>query len=240
MASSQKTYVSYIRVSTRRQGESGLGLEAQRAASKAFLRPGDVIAAEYVEVESGRKSDRPELARALDHARRIGAVLLIAKLDRLARNVAFISNLMEAGVEITAADMPEANRVMLHVMAAMAEHEAQAISERTVAALAAAKARGVKLGWANPKRGDQKAAGAASGRARRDQALAFAQLHGPRVMMRRAEGASLAQIAEEFNHQKIASSRGGKWHASSVRNLCRIYERTVCEPSQGGRSLAAR
>jgi len=138
-------HVTYLRVSTDRQGKSGLGLEAQRKAVADHVAGKGEIAAEYVEIESGKKNDRPQLARALAEAKRIGAVLLIAKLDRLARNVAFIANLLEAGVEIAAADMPEANRFLLHVMAAVAEHEAQAISDRTRAALAAAKARGVAL-----------------------------------------------------------------------------------------------
>ena len=140
-------YVVYLRVSTQRQGASGLGLEAQRAAVAAFVaQRGGQVLAERVEVESGKRADRPQLAEALAEAKRAGAVLLIAKLDRLARNVAFIAGLLEAGVEVQACDMPEANRFLLHVMAAVAEHEAAAISARTKAALAAAKARGVKLG----------------------------------------------------------------------------------------------
>jgi DNA invertase Pin-like site-specific DNA recombinase len=152
-------FVTYLRVSTDRQGKSGLGLEAQRAAVLDHVTGKGEIAAEYVEIESGKKNERPQLARALAEAKRIGAVLLIAKLDRLARNVAFIANLLESGVEIAAADMPEANRFLLHVMAAVAEHEAQAISDRTRAALAAAKARGVALGWSMPERRGRAKAG---------------------------------------------------------------------------------
>ena len=133
-------FVTYLRVSTERQGQSGLGLEAQRAAVAAHVLGRGEVVAEFVEVESGKRSDRPELARALVEAKRAGAVLLIAKLDRLARNVAFIANLLESGVEVTAADMPEANRFLLHIMAAVAEQEGRAISERTRSALAAAKA----------------------------------------------------------------------------------------------------
>ncbi len=138
-------FVSYLRVSTQKQGASGLGLEGQRAAVAAFISP-DKIAAEYVEIESGKRSDRPQLAAAISHAKRIGARLVIAKLDRLARNVHFVSGLMESGVDFVACDMPEANRLTIHILAAVAEHEARAISDRTKAALAAAKARGVKLG----------------------------------------------------------------------------------------------
>ncbi|MGA7247867.1 MAG: recombinase family protein, partial [Candidatus Cybelea sp.] len=140
-----KKAVSYLRVSTQRQGASGLGVEAQRSAVEAFCRShGYRIVEEFVEIESGRKSDRPVLRDALARAKSSHSTLVIAKLDRLARNVAFIANLMESGVEFRACDMPEANGLLLHVMAAVAEQEARAISERTRNALAAAKARGVR------------------------------------------------------------------------------------------------
>jgi DNA invertase Pin-like site-specific DNA recombinase len=127
--------------------ESGLGLEAQRVAVEAFARQhGGTIAASFVEVETGKRSDRPELAKALEAARKGKATLLIAKLDRLARNVAFIANLMDAGVEFLACDQPFASRLTLHILAAVAEDEARRLSERTKAALQAAKARGRKLG----------------------------------------------------------------------------------------------
>lgn len=131
-------FVTYLRVSTERQGQSGLGLEAQRAAVAAHVFGRGEVVAEYVEVESGKVAVRPELEKALAEAKREGAILLIAKLDRLSRNVAFIANLLESGVEVAAADMPEANRFVLHIMAAVAEQEGRAISERTKAALAAA------------------------------------------------------------------------------------------------------
>jgi len=135
------TFIAYLRVSTVRQGESGLGLDAQRAAVEAFARQhGGVIAATYVEVESGKRSDRPELAKALQAARKRKATLLIAKLDRLARNVAFIATMMEAGADFVACDQPFASRLTLHILAAVAEDEARRISERTKAALEAAKA----------------------------------------------------------------------------------------------------
>ena len=140
-------YVVYLRVRTSRQRNGGLGMDAQHAAVVEFLRQhGGTIVAQYVEVESGNRSDRPELAKALESARKGKATLLIAKLDRLARNVHFISGLMETGVPFVAADMPTATLFMLHICAAMAEAEGIAISTRTKAALAAAKARGVKLG----------------------------------------------------------------------------------------------
>ena len=136
-------FVAYYRVSTEKQGISGLGLEAQRTAVTDFLNGGRwKLVGEFKEVESGKKNDRPALAKALAACRVHGATLIIAKLDRLARNVAFISNLMEAGVEFTAVDFPQANRLTVHILAAVAEHEAAMISARTKAALAAAKAHG--------------------------------------------------------------------------------------------------
>src|ERR1039458_8892173 len=130
-------FISYLRVSTQQQGKSGLGLEAQREAVAVYLNGGRwKLAEEVVEVESGKRSDRPELARALSLCRIHRATLLVAKLDRLARNVAFISTLMEAGGAVPAVDLPNANNLTVHIMAAMAEYEAKAISERTKVALA--------------------------------------------------------------------------------------------------------
>jgi DNA invertase Pin-like site-specific DNA recombinase len=213
-------YVTYLRVSTDRQGKSGLGLDAQRKAVADHVAGKGEIAAEYVEIESGKKNDRPQLARALAEAKRSGAVLLIAKLDRLARNVAFIANLLEAGVEIAAADMPEANRFLLHVMAAVAEHEAQAISDRTRAALAAAKARGVALGWSMPGRAGEQRHAARKGAERNARK---ADLHAanvlPVIRQIAARGASLRQIADELNTRGIKTARGGLWYAATVRNV---------------------
>jgi DNA invertase Pin-like site-specific DNA recombinase len=213
-------YVTYLRVSTDRQGQSGLGLEAQRKAVLDHVTGKGEIATEFVEIESGKKNDRPQLARALAEAKRIGAVLLIAKLDRLARNVAFIANLLEAGVEIAAADMPEANRFLLHVMAAVAEHEAQAISDRTRAALAAAKARGVALGWSMPARADEQRQASRKGASRNAR---IADQHAanvlPVIRQIAAGGASLRQIADELNARGAKTARGGLWYAATVRNL---------------------
>jgi DNA invertase Pin-like site-specific DNA recombinase len=224
-------YVTYLRVSTDRQGKSGLGLEAQRAAVLDHVAGKGEIAAEYVEIESGKKNDRPQLARAMAEAKRIGAVLLIAKLDRLARNVAFIANLLESGVEIAAADMPEANRFLLHIMAAVAEHEAQAISDRTRAALAAAKARGVALGWSMPGRSDEQRQAARKGAACNAQK---ADQHATNVLpvihQIAARGASLRQIADELNVRGIKTARGGLWYAATVRNMfARQFEAATSE-----------
>lgn len=213
-------YVTYLRVSTDRQGKSGLGLDAQRKAVADHVAGKGEIAAEYVEIESGKKNDRPQLARALAEAKRIGAVLLIAKLDRLARNVAFIANLLEAGVEIAAADMPEANRFLLHVMAAVAEHEAQVISDRTRAALAAAKASGVVLGWSMPGRAGEQRHAARKGA---DRNARKADQHAANVLpvihQIAARGASLRQIADELKARGIKTARGGLWYAATVRNV---------------------
>lgn len=213
-------FISYLRVSTDRQGKSGLGLEAQRAAVLDHVAGKGEIAAEYVEIESGKRNERPQLARAMAEAKRIGAVLLIAKLDRLARNVAFIANLLEAGVEIAAADMPEANRFLLHVMAAVAEHEAQAISDRTRAALAAAKARGVKLGWSMPERKEEQRQASRKGAAKNaENACMHAANVLPIIRQIAAGGASLRKIADELNARGIKTARGGLWYAATVRNI---------------------
>src|ERR1700712_922397 len=143
----QGRFVGYFRVSTARQGRSGLGLEAQQEAVRSYLNGGDwQILAEVIEVESGKRNDRPQIAEALRLCRLHKATLVIAKLDRLARNVHFISSLMESDVDFVACDFPEANRLTVHILAAVAEHEAGMISARTKAALTAAKARGVTLG----------------------------------------------------------------------------------------------
>ena len=143
----QPRYVAYYRVSTAAQGRSGLGLEAQQAHVQAFLQGRDhTLVGEFVEIESGRNSERPRLGEALALARKLKATLVIAKLDRLARSVSFIANLMDSNVEFVAVDLPAANRLTLHIMAAVGEAEARMISERTKAALQAAKARGVRLG----------------------------------------------------------------------------------------------
>jgi DNA invertase Pin-like site-specific DNA recombinase len=202
-------YIVYYRVSTQRQGQSGLGLEAQKHACAHY----DIVA-EYTEVESGKKSNRPELAKALAHAKKIGATLLIAKLDRLARNVHFITGLLEAGVPILCADMPEADRTFLQMAAVFAEWEGRRISERTKAALAAAKQRGTRLGSPDPAKG-----GFATAGIRRDATAKVAPQAMPIITALRAAGQSLRAIASALNTADIPTAMGGKWHASSVRNL---------------------
>lgn len=208
-------FVAYYRVSTDRQGQSGLGLEAQRQAVTTFIKDNELLT-EFTEVESGRKNDRPQLITALATARKAKATLVIAKLDRLARNVHFISGLLESGVPFVCADMPEADRTWLQMSAVFAEWEARKISERTKAALAAAKARGVQLGSKNPTVGST-----AGNEAIQQRAAAFAQRVMPVVNSIRAQGlTSLRQIAEELTARGVKTARGGdQWHASMVNNL---------------------
>jgi DNA invertase Pin-like site-specific DNA recombinase len=209
--------ISYLRVSTQRQGASGLGLEAQRAAVQAYCEThGTEVIREFQEIESGRHSERPILRQAIAHTKKIKGVLLIAKLDRLARSVAFISNLMDSDIEFRACDLPEANRLLLHVMAAVGEAEAKAISDRTVAALAAAKARGTALGGLNPhsRNLDQAARekGARNaGKSLKAQALeAYAEIL-PLIQSLKAQGFTLQAIADELTAQGHLTRTGKTW-----------------------------
>ena len=173
--SKTRRFVAYYRVSTERQGSSGLGFEAQQKAVRDYLNGGAwELVAEHVEIESGKRADRPELAKALEACKRHKARLVIAKLDRLSRNLAFIATLMEAGVEFLAVDNPHANKLTVHILAAVAQHEREMISERTTAALQAAKARGVRLGKSQSVRGrgDRPGEGARGGTATRRQCAA--------------------------------------------------------------------
>jgi DNA invertase Pin-like site-specific DNA recombinase len=214
-------FVSYLRVSTIRQGASGLGLEAQRLAVARHVAGGRLLA-EYVEIESGRKNDRPHLLAALAHAQTTGATLIIAKLDRLARNVHFISGLMEAGVDFIAADLPSANRLTINVLAAVAEHEREMISARTKAALAAAKARGVKLG--NPNGARALRAAGKSNTASLAAIAAAAAVWRARILpiinaIRSTGVASPHEIARELERRSIRTERGGRWRAETVRAI---------------------
>ncbi|MGD9879968.1 MAG: recombinase family protein, partial [Reyranella sp.] len=212
-------FVAYYRVSTVRQGRSGLGLEAQRRAVTDYLDGGRwKLCAEFTEIESGKRSDRPELEKAKAACRLHRATLVIAKLDRLARNVKFIVNLMDSGVDFVAVDMPAANKFTVHIMAAMAEHEAEAISARTRAALVAAKARGVQLGG---DRGNLPAVaheGArASIRVRQQRSMDRARDLVVVVEELRTRGfTSLRQIAAGLNEREIAAPRGGIWQVGQV------------------------
>ena len=215
-------WISYVRVSTERQGRSGLGLEAQRAAVFAFLKAGECAPlAEYVEVESGKRDDRPKLAEALAHCRLTGATLLIAKLDRLSRDAHFLLGLQKAGVPFRAADMPQADAFMVGVMALIAQREREMISARTKAALAAAKARGVIMGGFRGVLPDSRK----GAEARRRMAEAFADTAGPIVETLHAEGLSLRHIAARMAGQGVRTPRGGAWSASAVLAVLRRRQR---------------
>ena len=201
-------YIAYYRVSTAKQGASGLGLEAQQAAVLAHCHSAPL--ASFTEVESGKRADRPQLAAALAMAKQHKATLVIAKLDRLARNVAFVANLLESGVTIVAVDMPEANRAMLQMMSVFAEMEAKAISDRTKAALAAARARGVKLGK-NATAINAEASAAAD---------AYASSLRAALDVLRLQGVtSVREVAAALNAQGIRTRKGGQWHPTSVQRL---------------------
>ena len=209
-------FVSYLRVSTDAQGRSGLGLEAQQAAVSNYLNGGSwELVDSFVEVESGRNSDRPELAKSLAACKKYKAVLVVAKLDRLSRSVAFLARLLEANVEFVACDNPHANKLMVHMLAAFAEHERDQISARTKAALAAAKARGVKLG--GPKLAEAQAKGQSAQKADADKRAVNIM---PVIREIQSAGiTSLNAIAQTLNARGVQTPRGGQWFASSVKNL---------------------
>ena len=219
--------VCYYRVSTSRQGASGLGLAAQREAVAQHLGHGATITAEYTETESGRRDDRPELRKALDHARRSGAVLCVAKLDRLARSARFLLEILDSGVEVRFCDMPQLSgpqgRFMLASMANVAELEAGLISQRTKDALAACKAKGVKLGGPNGaaplveyiRKHGNKAAIAGKKRVADDRAEAYRG----EISEMLERGLGNTAIARELNARGERSVAGGKFTATSIRLL---------------------
>jgi DNA invertase Pin-like site-specific DNA recombinase len=215
--------IGYERVSTARQGASGLGIEAQRQAIDGFVanRAGTLLA-RFTEVESGRNPDRPELKQALHLAKVTGATLVIAKLDRLSRNAAFLLTLRDAGVKFAAVDLPEANDLTVGIMALVAQQEREAISRRTKEALAVAKARGVRLG--NPNGIEAIRRAGKGGGPLRAAIARNAERHArdlaPVVEDIRSSGAtSLRAIAAELNERGMLTRRGGRWHVSTVTNL---------------------
>jgi DNA invertase Pin-like site-specific DNA recombinase len=221
-------FVSYLRVSTDKQGRSGLGLEAQREAVTRYLNGGNwKVVAEYVETESGKRSDRPKLAAALSHAKALGATLVFAKLDRLTRNVDLLRTLVDSGVDLVFCDLPHVpagamGRFLLTQMASVAELEAGLISERTKAALAAAKARGVKLGNPNGARalrgkqvGNKEAIAAVKLKANEHATNLRAIVEDIR-----GQGiTSVRKMAEELNRRGILTPRGGEWQPTTVVRL---------------------
>ncbi|WP_024922006.1 MULTISPECIES: recombinase family protein [unclassified Afipia] len=211
-------FVAYYRVSTDRQGKSGLGLEAQQSSVRGYLNGGtwDLVG-EFTEVESGKNNSRPELARALDACRKHKARLVIAKLDRLSRNLAFIAALMESGVEFVAVDNPHANKLTVHILAAVAQHEREMISERTRSALQAAKARGKVLG--NPRLREAALTGSAAVKASAER---FAANVLPVVKEIQEAGAKTnSAIAAKLNERKVSTARGGRWSHVQVAAILR-------------------
>lgn len=212
------SFVTYFRVSTQKQGSSGLGLDAQRQTVAQYLTGSPrTVLAEFVEVETGKGANaldrRPELRAALDLCKKSGATLLIAKLDRLARNVHFVSGLMESKVKFVACDLPEANQLTIHIMAAFAEHEARRISERTRDALAAAKARGVVLGATGPanlKRHTQERQAASS---------VFSARLMPLLKGFASQGLTRRAMVVQLNSLGIKAPRGGAWSLGQVQRL---------------------
>jgi DNA invertase Pin-like site-specific DNA recombinase len=207
-------FVAYYRVSTHRQGRSGLGLEAQQRAVRDYLS-GGIIVGEFTEIESG--NERPELAKALAACRKHKAKLLIARLDRLSRNLAFVATLMDAGVEFIAADNPHANKLTVHIIAAVAQHEREMIADRTRAALQAAKMRGARL--------CRNAARLAP--IYREQANQRARQLGPLLLELQTAGLSAQRTATELNSRQVPTPMGKKWHAQSVIRLLRRFSPAV-------------
>ena len=216
MSAHRGKFVAYFRVSTDKQGRSGLGFEAQRHAVDQFLNGGSwSLIGEFIEVESGKRNKRPELEKALAVCKRQKAKLVIAKLDRLSRNLAFIATLMDSGVEFVAVDNPHANKLTIHILAAVAQHEREMIAQRTKDALQAAKARGVVLG--NPKLDAVRDRAVASVRADADR---FAKNVAPIIREIQSTGvASHRAIARSLNSRGIATARGGVWTAVQVGSI---------------------
>ncbi|WP_328805676.1 recombinase family protein [Sabulicella rubraurantiaca] len=231
-ASMPRLFVAYARVSTAKQGRSGLGLEAQQEAIRNHLSShgGHLLLPVFVEVESGRTTSRPQLDKALAKCRATGATLLIAKLDRLSRDAHFLLGLQKAEVDFVAADMPHANRLTVGVMALVAEEEARAVSARTKAALAAAKTRGKKLGGLRegqrPPSAKERLQGAQRSLEVRQRAASnHAHLLAPRLLALREQGASLHEIARTLEAEGMPTPRDGSWTATAVRRvLARISD----------------
>lgn len=218
-------FVSYYRVSTAEQGRSGLGIEAQRETVRRYMNDGNwKLIAEFEEHESGKRNNRTKLKEALDRCKATGATLVIARLDRLSRNSAFITALMESKTRFVCCDMPEANDFTVTIMAALAAVEAKRISTNTKLALAAARSRGVQLGCTpgscNVPTEDRAKGTAKSAEVRKAAAVERAALIGCRIAELRAEGLSLAAIAERLTEEHIQPPRErSRWHANSVRRV---------------------
>lgn len=211
-------YVAYFRVSTEKQGKSGLGLAAQRTLVERFLSDSDQVIAEFVEVQSGKNDERVELWKAIAHAKKQDAEILIAKLDRFSRKVSFIAGIMEQGIGLVVAEMPHATDFQLHIFAALAQEERRLISERTRNALAEAKKRGVELGKN----------GKALATKHRQEADERAKALRPAIMPMLEEGLSLSEIARRLNAQGVQTTNGRRFHAQQIKALVRRLDRQKC------------
>lgn len=215
----QRDFIAYYRVSTQKQGQSGLGLEAQRAAVRGFVRDGRLVA-EFTEVESGKRDNRPQLAAAIQYAKAHKARLVIAKLDRLSRNVAFIFQLKDSEVDFVCADMPDATTMNIGIFAVLAQHERELISKRTKDALAAKKARGFKLGTpANLTHAHRlKGAAAMAAKSRENENNRRAAALAAQM---RAQGESLGKIAAKLNTSGFKTARGEAFMRTTVSRVLR-------------------
>lgn len=213
-------FIAYYRVSTQKQGKSGLGLEAQRKMVKDFVAfNGGEIVAEYTEIESGKRDDRPELIQAMKHADLVGGKLLVGKLDRLSRDLHFITSLQKSRVDFVVSDMPHCDSFTINIYGALAQREREMISARTKAGLAAAKARGVKLGTNNLNMELVKEASAKAAQVRQQNADDFAARVRPTIEAHIASGKSLRAVAAELEAIGVKTARGGKWTARAVLNV---------------------
>lgn len=220
-------YVAYLRVSTQKQGYSGLGLEAQREIIEKYLKAVIPIA-EFVEVESGRHNDRPKLKEALDLCRKTGAVLIVAKMDRLSRNVAFTSRLLESDVEIVFCDFPQANKMMIHIVSAIAQYEAELTATRTKQALQAKKSRGCKLGNPEHLMDKHEEAIEASNKTNRKKAHENPNNKRAVALLRSLvkQGLSLQQMADTLNDEGFQTSKGYRFQPTTVQRLIKRYNLT--------------
>jgi DNA invertase Pin-like site-specific DNA recombinase len=217
-----KKYISYYRVSTQQQGNSGLGLDAQKSMVRNFLNDDDILIQEYEEIESGKRNDRPQLDKAIEQCRVDNAILLIAKLDRLSRNVSFIYTLKESKIDFKCVDMPEANSVTIGIMAVLAQEERERTSQRTKDALAQLKRKGIKLGSpqnltkAARDKGREATVQKALDNMNNRKATAL-------IVSLRKDNLSYRQIAKKLNESGFKSSRGKEFSGSQVLILCNRF-----------------
>lgn len=221
----EQTYIAYLRQSTQKQEISGLGIEAQREIIRNYLKDRKTVA-EYIETESGRKSERPKLTEALELCRKTNSILIVAKLDRLSRNVAFTSKLLESDVEIIFCDFPEANKLVLHIISSIAEYEANLISQRTRQSLKAKKARGMKLGKPENLMNNLGRAIMNSNKTNHQKALDNPNNKRAMALLKKLvkEDRSLSEMARILNSEGFVTSKGCQFRASQISILLKRYD----------------